>query len=171
VDPPAPRQGGDDQPLGGGSITPPEVPSFRPSEENLTERYGPVAPEPEWRKLDEQNERLQLKLNQRHHFNRERFLLRCVAWIVGVHFSILGLAAVACAWAYIHKIAMLKDPGQDATTCPKVFANLQDATNQGLAVLLALLGGGALATDEQRRARKEEDHAPADPRRGGGDQP
>jgi hypothetical protein len=148
VDPRDPRQGGDDQPLDTGWNA--EL-RGRPQDQ-------PVAPKPAWER-------------PAPIFIRERFLLRLVAWLLGVHFSILGLAAVACAWAYIHKVAMLKDPGQEATTCPKVLVNLQDATNQGLAVLLALLGGGALAIDEQRRAKKEEDHAPADPRRGGGDQP
>jgi len=146
VDPRDPRQSGDDQPLPPSEPVsdPYRLPPIRPPDEELTERYGPVAPEPKWKKPTP-------------HFNRERFLLRCVAWIIGVQFSILILAAFACSYGYFMKVRMLSNMDQEATACPAMIDRIRQSAQESLAVLLALLGGGSLAASEINRRRDEND--------------
>jgi len=155
-DPRDPRQGGDDQPL----LPPPPGPPPPEPEPELTERYGPVAPEPAWRLLDEKNEGLQLRLQKRQHFNRERFLLRCVAWIIGVQFGVFILAAGACTYAYYLKARLIIKADQQATVCPGMVERIRQSAGESLAVLLALLGGGTIALNEAERRRQD------DPREG-----
>jgi hypothetical protein len=171
MDPRDPRSAGDD----GAPLPPPPVPPPPRSEEELNAAYGPAAPEPEWRKLEEENERFKLKLEKRHHFNRERFLLRCIAWIIGVQFGIYILGAIACVRISEGRLKFLQElRGSPAnlspTVCPVLADKIQDSANQGLAVLLALLGGGALAADELRRSRGT-GQGGEDPRRPDGDAP
>jgi hypothetical protein len=128
-------------------------PELRPQDE-------PVAPEPAWRLLDEKNEALQLRLQKRQHFNRERFLLRCVAWIIGVQFSILILAAFACSYGYFLKARLVIKADQQATVCPGMIDRIRQSATDSLAVLLALLGGGTIALNEAERRQK------LDPREG-----
>jgi hypothetical protein len=134
---PDPRQGGDDQPQDTGWNA--EL-RGRPQDQ-------PVAPEPKWEK--------------RQYFNRERFLLRCVAWIIGVQFGFFIAATVHCA-AIVRSREALVAAGKPVIPgsgfCDVLPDKLQGSADQGLAVLLALLGGGALALSERPRQ---------DPRKGG----
>jgi hypothetical protein len=120
------------------------------------ERFGPIAPEPKWEKPEP-------------YFNRERFLLRLVAWIIGVQFSFYIVGTLACTEIARVKLNLLinqsnKQEGP-APFCVQLPDKLQNSVDQGLAVLLALLGGGALALSERREQPRQ------DPRRRGGDQP
>jgi hypothetical protein len=157
MDPRDPRQAGDD-------------------EEELTERYGPPAPEPQWteeaRKLQEENIKLQLKIENRQFYSRERFILRCVAWIIGVQFGFYIIATGVCGEITRVKLMILREKGTEPLAvpfCAGLPDKLQNSVDQGLAVLLALLGGSALmAADNTRSDRRRER---MDPRQGGGDQP
>ncbi|MGB7563816.1 MAG: hypothetical protein WBM08_03590, partial [Prochlorococcaceae cyanobacterium] len=113
-----------------------------------------------------------LKLEARHHFNRERFLLRCVAWIIGVQFILYLLGVISCIRITETRLSLLREsdgplPTREIkTVCLSLPDKLQEASTQGMAVLLALLGGGALALEEARRSAARK---PEDPRRPDGD--
>ena len=163
---PDPRRGGDDQPTDSGwgaelpnSQPPPNLPPIRRPQDE------PVAPEPAWHLLDEENERLKLQLQQRHHFNRERFLLRCVAYVLFIQFGVWGIVGLTCAGVFFWRATKILGPY--SPVCMQTQTNFQKAADSSLSVLLALLGGGALAAGEIQRKREREE----DPRRGGGDQP
>jgi hypothetical protein len=109
------------------------------------EDYGPVAPRPAWRDLPPHKQ-----------FNRERFLLRCVAWIIGVQFGLFILAGLACAYGYAVKLGKVTSYADQPVTCPRILEEIKSATADSLAVLLALLGGGALAVGEYQRRHPPE---------------
>jgi hypothetical protein len=109
-------------------------------DEALAIRHEPPAPEPKQGK-------------PAPHFNRERFLLRLVAWILMVQFAVWGAVGLSCAFLLLYKQAVMK---VSEPTCDKAGAGFQKAVDGSLSILLALLGGGALAVDEMKR-RKEND--------------
>lgn len=92
-------------------------------------------------------------------FNRERFLLRCVAWIIGVQFGIYIIGSIACVRIAevrlrVYEVLKSSPTRQNQTICLSLPDKIQDSANQGLAVLLALLGGGALVGDELKKRRE-----------------
>jgi len=94
------------------------------------------------------------------YFNRERFLLRLVAYILMIQFGVWGVVGMGCAFVFLYKstIAKVYDP-----TCQRAGIGFQNAVDSGLSVLLALLGGGALAADEiKRRKESQNDDEPPD---------
>jgi predicted Kef-type K+ transport protein len=93
-------------------------------------------------------------------YSRERFLLRCVAWIIGVQFGVLILYGVSCSYGYFKKINLIHSSEERASACPDALPQIRQSAAESLGVLLALLGGGALAADELRRARKGRDEPP-----------
>lgn len=90
-------------------------------------------------------------------FNRERFLLRCVAFILFVQFAVWGVFSVSCVVVFLYKATIVRD---NSPVCEKIGIGFQNATESSLSVLLALLGGGALAADELKRTRKGRDDQP-----------
>lgn len=147
MDPRDPRARSDDLPLLRQQVTPSQEPDPEPEqrEDNFhsrsvpladPERYGPVAPEPKWEKPP---------------FNREKFLLYLVAWILGVQFGILILAGFVCGYGqYLNFSRTGKDEIMPAA-CPGILAKVKDSAAESLAVLLALLGGGTVAVSEYQR--------------------
>lgn len=107
-------------------------------------REQPIAPKPEWDAPAPHKQ-----------FNRERFLLRIVAAIIGVQFGVFILAAVVCAYGYTVKLGKVTSVEDRPEVCPKVFDDIKAAAGDGLAVLLALLGGGTLAVGEYQRRRPQ----------------
>ena len=98
-------------------------------------------------------------------FNRERFLLQLVAWILGVQFGIFILAGAACTFGYYTKTKLLKSSSDSIEICPNATAEIRTAAGESLGVLLALLGGGALAANEiQRRNEAIDKEGPEKPR-------
>lgn len=98
-------------------------------------------------------------------FNRERFLLWCVAWILGVQFGLFVVAGLACTYGYTVKLNKITSAQDALVACPAIVESIKTAANDGLAILLALLGGGAMAMGEyQRRHPPEEPGPPLDPR-------
>ena len=89
-------------------------------------------------------------------FHRERFLLRLVAAVVVTPLALYGIGAIACSAKY----AISGTSG--TATCVVLQQNLGRSTETALSVLLALLGGGALAVDaaNQRRREEAEDQGP-----------
>ena len=124
---------------------PPELPSIRPPDEELTERFEPVAPEPQWEKP------------QGKPFNRERFLLLLVAWVLGVQFGLLILAGLACTYGQMLKFSRFTatDP-PTPIACPTILERIKESAGESLAVLLALLGGGTIAVGEYQRRHPPE---------------
>jgi hypothetical protein len=152
MDPRDPRAAGDDQPPEDTGWNAP-LPPIRRSDEELTRDYGPVAPEPHWEKPEP-------------YYNRERFLLRCVAWIIGVQFGFYIVATGVCGEITRVKLRILNNTGKEPVSvvfCAALPDKLQNSVDQGLAILLALLGGSALAASDRRQSPR------SDPRRGGGD--
>jgi hypothetical protein len=93
-------------------------------------------------------------------FNRERFLLKCVAWILGVQFGVFILAGLMCSYGYFTKIRMINKVEQQASVCPGMIIRIRESAQESLAVLLALLGGGTLAVGEMKRIKRYEDVEP-----------
>jgi hypothetical protein len=109
-----------------------------------------VAPEPAWEKPP---------------FNREKFLLWCIGWILGVQFGIFILAGLMCSYGYLVKANKISTVQDELKVCPDIADKIQNAAGESLAVLLALLGGGAMvASDYQRRVQSRPPAAPPDPR-------
>jgi hypothetical protein len=106
-------------------------------------RDQPVAPEPKWGKPVKP-------------FNREKFLLYLVAWIIGVQFGLFILAGLACTYGYAVKIAKITSPTDQPVTCPRILEEIKSAAGESLAVLLALLGGGTIAVGEYHRRHPPE---------------
>jgi hypothetical protein len=133
-------------------LPPPPVPPPQRSEEELTERYGPPAPEPQWGKV-------------RPPFNRERFLLYCVAWIIGVQYAIFIMGGVMCSYltSIIIKaeVAGNPKPPRSLPFCLNLSDKMHESAAASLSVLLALLGGGAVAVGEYQRRQGGRD--PRDP--------
>jgi hypothetical protein len=115
-------------------------------------REQPVAPKPAWEKPVKP-------------FDRERFLLYLVAWIIGVQFGILILAGFVCGYGqYLNFNRAGKDETMPAA-CPGILAKVKDSAAESLAVLLALLGGGTIAVGEYQRRHPPEEPGPRlDPR-------
>jgi hypothetical protein len=120
-------------------------------EEELAEDYGPPAPEPAWEKPSKP-------------FNRERFLLLLVAWILGVQFSLLILAGVICGYGQYRNFSLPTRDEPLPPACPGILEKIKESAAESLAVLLALLGGGAVAVGEYQRRHPPEDD-PRNPRR------
>jgi hypothetical protein len=102
------------------------------------ERFGPIAPEPEW-------------TPPQRTFDRERFLLWCVAWILGVQFGLLIIAGVACSYGYYVKTGKVQTHSDQVVACPGILDKIKESAAESLAVLLALLGGGAMAMNEYQK--------------------
>lgn len=86
-------------------------------------------------------------------FNREKFLLHLVGWILGVQFGLFILAGAACTYGYAVKVAKITNPTDTPVTCPRILEEIKSAAGESLAVLLALLGGGTLAIGEINRRK------------------
>jgi hypothetical protein len=115
-------------------------------------REQPVAPKPAWEKPVKP-------------FNREKFLLLLVAWILGVQFSLLILAGFICGYGQYMKFSKFQ-PGLDIPgACPTILDKIKESAGESLAVLLALLGGGTIAVGEYQRRHPPEEPGPRlDPR-------
>jgi hypothetical protein len=87
-------------------------------------------------------------------FDRERFLLYCVGFILLVQFGIFVIAAGICSVGFYKKLQLLSSAHEEVPICPKVLESLHDSVAQASGILLALLGGGAVATNEIQRRRK-----------------
>lgn len=90
-------------------------------------------------------------------FNREKFLLHLVAWILLVQFGIFVIAAGICSVGFYKKLQLLTTPQDEIPICPKVLESLHDSVAQASGILLALLGGGAVAANEINRRQKPPD--------------
>jgi hypothetical protein len=112
-------------------------------------RGQPVAPEPEWDKPPPRP------------FNREKFLLLLVAWILGVQFGLLILAGFMCSYGYLAKLQKITSSTDMPQVCPGILDKIKESAAESLAVLLALLGGGTIAVGEyQRRHPPQRPQAP-----------
>jgi hypothetical protein len=97
-------------------------------------------------------------------FNRERFLLRLVAWILAVQFGIFIIAGFACSYGYYVKTRFVQTTADELIACPHAIEQIRAAAGESLAVLLALLGGSALAASEiQRRSQAIDRDNPKEP--------
>jgi hypothetical protein len=85
-------------------------------------------------------------------FIRERFLLRCVAWILFIQFGVWGIVGLTCAGVFFQRATRVAGPY--GPVCLETQKNFGNAAESSLAILLALLGGGALAATELRRLQK-----------------
>lgn len=104
-------------------------------------------------------------------FNRERFLLFCVAWIIGVQYGVFILAAGSCAYLTSIIVKTKLGPsvpwtnGAGLPYCGKLPDDMKASAEGSLAVLLALLGGGTIAVAEYQRRQPPEEPGPRlDPR-------
>jgi hypothetical protein len=96
------------------------------------------------------------------YFNRERFLLRCVAWVLFIQFGVWGTVGLTCALVLFERAVKLKLPF--GNVCQQTSVRFQESAESSLAILLALLGGGALAASElQRRQKPPEDNNRREP--------
>jgi hypothetical protein len=103
-------------------------------------REQPVAPEPAW------------DVPPPRPFNRERFLLLLVAWILGVQFGLLILAGAVCGYGEISRFRQARVTNTPvAPACPTILEKIKESAGESLAVLLALLGGGTVAVGEYQR--------------------
>lgn len=128
----------------------PQLPRH-PDEEELTARFGPIAPEPRWEKPVKP-------------FNREKFLLLLVAWVLGVQFGLLILAGLFCSYGYVVKLNKITSSADTPMVCPGILEKIKESAGESLAVLLALLGGGTIAVSEYQRRHPPGDD-PRNPRR------
>jgi hypothetical protein len=85
-----------------------------------------------------------------HNFNRDRFLLRCVAWVLGVHFGLWGIVGLSCVRIW-HITALDKD--LPTISCPQLVKAYQDSSKGVLLILVALLAGGGIMTIAVRNLR------------------
>jgi hypothetical protein len=85
-----------------------------------------------------------------HKFNRERFLLRCIAWVLGVHFGLWGIVGLSCVrvW-YVTAL----DPKRPAISCPQMIRAYRDSSEGILLILVALLTGGGIMTIAVRKLK------------------
>lgn len=155
MDPRDPRNAPPDPPLvaRGYRDDPPPDPQLprHPDEEELTARFGPITPEPQWEKPSKP-------------FNRERFLLLLVAWVLGVQFGLLIMAGVVCGYGQYRNFDRQGKDEALPPACPGILEKIKDSAAESLAVLLALLGGGTVAVSEYQRRHPPEDD-PRNPRR------
>ena len=75
-------------------------------------------------------------------FDRERFVLQLLAAVIGCQLTIFALAAGICG----HRALSARPIGQ---ICPGTLERLQQGIDSTLNLLLALLGGAALASRQQ----------------------
>ena len=80
-------------------------------------------------------------------FNRERFLLGCLAGIFLAQFILYGVGVGLCAHLLDQRYAQLRSKG-----CPEILGRLNDAFESAINATLALLGGaGAVSLGLRRR--------------------
>ena len=85
-------------------------------------------------------------------FNRERFLLGCLAGIFLAQFILYGVGVGLCAHLLDQRYAQLRSKG-----CPEILDRLNDAFESAINATLALLGGaGAVSLGLRRREGQEE---------------
>ena len=85
-------------------------------------------------------------------FNRERFLLLLVAWVLGVQFGLLILAGLMCSYGQFIKFSRIQSADLPVpVACPTILDKIKESAGESLAVLLALLGGGTIAVGEYQR--------------------
>jgi len=97
-------------------------------------------------------------------FNRERFLLGCLAGIFLAQFILYGVGVGLCAHRLDQRYAQLRSKG-----CPEILDRLNDAFESAINATLALLGGaGAVSLGLRRREGQEEQEGGAGSARGPG---
>ena len=85
-------------------------------------------------------------------FNRERFLLGCLAGIFLAQFILYGVGVGLCAHLLDQRYAQLRSKG-----CPEILGRLNDAFESAINATLALLGGaGAVSLGLRRREGQDE---------------
>jgi hypothetical protein len=95
-------------------------------------------------------------------FNRERFLLGCLAGIFLAQFILYGVGVGLCAHLLDQRYAQLRSKG-----CPEILDRLNDAFESAINATLALLGGaGAVSLGLRRREGQDEPEAGAGSSRG-----
>jgi len=97
-------------------------------------------------------------------FNRERFLLGCLAGIFLAQFILYGVGVGLCAHLLDQRYAQLRSKGG-----PEILDRLNDAFESAINATLALLGGaGAVSLGLRRREGQEEQEGGAGSARGPG---
>jgi hypothetical protein len=97
-------------------------------------------------------------------FNRERFLLGCLAGIFLAQFILSGVGVGLCAHLLDQRYAQLRSKG-----CPEILDRLNEAFESAINATLALLGGaGAVSLGLRRREGQEEQEGGAGSARGPG---
>ena len=95
-------------------------------------------------------------------FNRERFLLGCLAGIFLAQFILYGVGVGLCAHLLDQRYAQLR-----SKDCPEILNRLNDAFESAINATLALLGGaGAVSLGLRRREGQEEQEGGAGSGRG-----
>ena len=94
-------------------------------------------------------------------FNRERFLLGCLAGIFLAQFILYGVGVGLCAHLLDQRYAQLRSKG-----CPEILSRLNDAFESAINATLALLGAGAVSLGLRRREGQDEPGAGAGSGRG-----
>ena len=95
-------------------------------------------------------------------FNRERFLLGCLAGIFLAQFILYGVGVGLCAHLLDQRYSQLRSKG-----CPEILGRLNDAFESAINATLALLGGaGAVSLGLRRREGQEEQEVGARSSRG-----
>ena len=85
-------------------------------------------------------------------FNRERFLLGCLAGIFLAQFILYGVGVGLCAHLLDQRYAQLR-----SKACPEILSRLNDAFESAINATLALLGGaGAVSLGLRRREVQDE---------------
>ena len=85
-------------------------------------------------------------------FNRERFLLGCLAGIFLAQFILYGVGVGLCAHLLDQRYAQLRSKG-----CPEILGRLNDAFESAINATLALLGGAGAVSLGLRRREGQED--------------
>ena len=88
-------------------------------------------------------------------FNRERFLLGCLAGIFLAQFILYGVGVGLCAHLLDQRYAPLRSKG-----CPEILNRLNDAFESAINATLALLGGAGAVSLGLRRREGQEDPEP-----------
>ena len=95
-------------------------------------------------------------------FNRERFLLGCLAGIFLAQFILYGVGVGLCARLLDQRYAQLRSKG-----CPEILNRLNDAFESAINATLALLGGaGAVSLGLRRREGQDDPESGAGSGRG-----
>lgn len=95
------------------------------------------------------------------HFNRERFLLRCVAWVLGVHFGLWAIVGLSCTriW-YITAL----DNKLRTVSCQETAKAYKETSEGVLLILVALLAGGGVMTIALRKLKEKDGNGGDDER-------